>query len=270
MSLVEEWISLESNSSRVKIHYSASEISPGSLDIHSKRSDHWRHYPRSESKVNRVIFFREYCRSKESELSAPLSVEPTKCIKTPTRHARVHCVSLGTLDYKICQIKRVTVRSSECSWFRRFVIPKVCYFEGPLFRRFILKVHYSEGSLIRIMKKVTLFWRFVLSKVHSKNSRVKLDPERVHWGQTPFPVKDDPEIGQLSADLTNNWVRLTQLWVIFRPRLTDFRVIVDPEWSLASMDPFPVKFDAGVLECPLFRRFVNPKYEKGFVILKVR
>ena len=42
--------------------------------------------------------------------------------------------------------------------------------------------------------------------------------KRVHWGQTPFRVKDDPEIGQLSADLTNNGVRLrlTQLWVIIR------------------------------------------------------
>ena len=60
ISLVDEWISLDSNSSRMKIHYSASEISPGSLDIHSKRSDHWRHYPRSENRVNRVIFFREY------------------------------------------------------------------------------------------------------------------------------------------------------------------------------------------------------------------
>ena len=47
ISLVEEWISLDSNSSRIKIHYSASEISSGSLDNHSKRSDHWRHYPRS-------------------------------------------------------------------------------------------------------------------------------------------------------------------------------------------------------------------------------
>ena len=56
ISLVEEWISLDSNSSRVKIHYSGDEISSGSFDIHSKRSDHWRHYPRSENKVNRVIF----------------------------------------------------------------------------------------------------------------------------------------------------------------------------------------------------------------------
>ena len=47
-------MSLDFTSSRVKIHYSASEISSGSLDIHSKRSDHWRHYPRSENKVNWV------------------------------------------------------------------------------------------------------------------------------------------------------------------------------------------------------------------------
>ena len=45
ISFVEEWISLDSNSSRVKIHYSTSGISSGSLDIHSKKSDHWRHYP---------------------------------------------------------------------------------------------------------------------------------------------------------------------------------------------------------------------------------
>ena len=49
-----------------------------------------------------------------------------------------------------------------------------------------------------------------------------------------------------SADLTNNGVRLTRLWVIFRVKLTDFWVIVDPEWSLAEMDPFRVKHDPGV------------------------
>ena len=46
--LVEEWISLDSNSSRVKIHYPTSGISPGFLDIHSKRSDHWGHSPGSD------------------------------------------------------------------------------------------------------------------------------------------------------------------------------------------------------------------------------
>ena len=36
ISLFEEWISLDSNSSRVKIHSSTRGISSGSLDIHSK------------------------------------------------------------------------------------------------------------------------------------------------------------------------------------------------------------------------------------------
>ena len=49
-----------------------------------------------------------------------------------------------------------------------------------------------------------------------------------------------------SVKLTNNGVRLTQLWVIFRVKLTDFRVIVDPEWSLAPMDSFPGHADPGV------------------------
>ena len=63
----------------------------------------------------------------------------------------------------------------------------------------------------------------------SKNTRVSVTRKRLHWDQIPF--KDDPEIGQLSADLTNNGVRLTQLWVTFRVKFTDCRVIVDPECS---------------------------------------
>ena len=35
----------------MNIHYSKSGISSGSLDIHFKRSDHWRHYPGSENKL---------------------------------------------------------------------------------------------------------------------------------------------------------------------------------------------------------------------------
>ena len=62
ISLVEEWISLASNSTSVKIHYSSSGIPSDSLDIHSKRSDHWRHYPRNENRVKIHSFlFREYC-----------------------------------------------------------------------------------------------------------------------------------------------------------------------------------------------------------------
>ena len=38
-----------------------------------------------------------------------------------------------------------------------------------------------------------------LTHVHSKNTRVSVTRKRVHWGQTPFRVNDDPEISQLDA-----------------------------------------------------------------------
>ena len=65
--------------------------------------------------------------------------------------------------------------------------------------------------------------------------------------QTPFRVNHDPEISQINK----YWGRLTQLWVIFRVKLTDFRVIVDPEWSLAPNGPFSgrVTLTRVFLEC---------------------
>ena len=51
------------NSNRVKIYYSTSGISSGSLDIHSKRSDPWRQYPWSENWVKIRSIFREYSRA---------------------------------------------------------------------------------------------------------------------------------------------------------------------------------------------------------------
>ena len=39
-----------------------------------------------------------------------------------------------------------------------------------------------------------------LLNVHSKNTGVKLDPERVHWVQTPFRVNDYSEISQPDAE----------------------------------------------------------------------
>ena len=50
-------------SSRVKIHYSTSGISSGSLDIHSKRSDHWGGSDLSDKKSKNSLHFflyREY------------------------------------------------------------------------------------------------------------------------------------------------------------------------------------------------------------------
>ena len=59
--------------------------------------------------------------------------------------------------------------------------------------------------------------------------------KRVHLGQTPFRVNDDPEMSQIDKYWGSD---LTQLWVIFRVKLTDFLVIADPEWSLAPNGPF--------------------------------
>ena len=47
------------------MHYSTSEISSGSLDIHSRRSALWRHYPNSDvsvKKSEKSLYFlnREY------------------------------------------------------------------------------------------------------------------------------------------------------------------------------------------------------------------
>ena len=79
----------------------------------------------------------------------------------------------------------------------------------------------------------------VTSKYDRQHTHYKItrDPEK-----GPFRVNDDSEISQTDT----KWVRLTQLWVIFRIKLTDFRVIVDPEWSCAPMDPFPSYADPGV------------------------
>ena len=35
--------------------------------------------------------------------------------------------------------------------------------------------------------------------LRSKNTRVSVTGKRVHWGQTPFRVNDDPEISQLDT-----------------------------------------------------------------------
>ena len=70
-------------------------------------------------------------------------------------------------------------------------------------------------------------WR-IIQLSHSKNTWVNLTRKRVHWGHAQFRVKSYPEVGQISADLTNNGVTLTKLWVIFRVKLNPFRVKFDP------------------------------------------
>ena len=83
---------------------------------------------------------------------------------------------------------------------------------------------------------------------HSKNTRVKLDPKRVHWGQTRFRVNDDPEISQPDAEYDPELGQSDPIICQVCGKLTDFRVLLDQEWSLAPMDPFRVKFDPGVFK----------------------
>ena len=75
----------------------------------------------------------------------------------------------------------------------------------------------------------------------------EIDPERVHWGQTPFRVNDDPEISQLDAESDPELGQSDPIICQVCRKLTNFRVICDPEWSLAPMDPFPGHADPGVL-----------------------
>ena len=75
----------------------------------------------------------------------------------------------------------------------------------------------------------------------------------IAWGQTPFRVNGDPGISQSDPIICQ-----------FCGKLTDFRVILDPEWSLAPMDSFRVRFDPSVLECKLFLKaiYVSIQYKE--------
>ena len=49
--------------------------------------------------------------------------------------------------------------------------------------------------------------------VQSKHIGVQLDPERVHWGQTPFWVKMTQKSVNLTRNMAQSWVNLTLLFV---------------------------------------------------------
>ena len=85
---------------------------------------------------------------------------------------------------------------------------------------------------------------------HSKSTRVKCHPERVHWGHTQFRVNDDPEIGQLAPEydpeLGQSYFIICQIC----RKLTKFWVTFDPELGPTPMDPFPGHVDQGVFRVP--------------------
>ena len=82
---------------------------------------------------------------------------------------------------------------------------------------------------------------------HSKNTGVKLDPERVHWGQNPFRVNDDPENSQLDAEYNPELGQSDPSACQICRKLTKIRVTFDPELSMTPMDPFPGHVDPGVV-----------------------
>ena len=82
----------------------------------------------------------------------------------------------------------------------------------------------------------------------------EIDAERVHWGQTPFRVNDDPEISQLGAECDPELGQSDPIICQVCRKLTNFRVIFDPEWSLAPMDPFSGHADPGVFRVQLYMK----------------
>ena len=100
---------------------------------------------------------------------------------------------------------------------------------------------YYIVSYCIVMHCIVLLYCIVLyHESHTlKTPGSEIDPERVQCVQTPFRVNDDPEISQLDAECDPELVQSDPIICHVCRKLTNFRVIFDPEWSLAPMDPFP-------------------------------
>ena len=81
--------------------------------------------------------------------------------------------------------------------------------------------------------------------IHSKNTGVELDPEKIHWGQTPFRVNDDPEIRRPDAEYDTELGQSDPIICQVCRKLTRFRVT--RELSMAPMNPFSGHANPGVL-----------------------
>ena len=66
----------------------------------------------------------------------------------------------------------------------------------------------------------------------------EIDPKKVYLGQTPFRVNDDPDISQLDAECDPEMGQSDPIICQVCRKLTNSRVMFDPEWSLAPLDPF--------------------------------
>ena len=95
-----------------------------------------------------------------------------------------------------------------------------------------MKLPFENTSTISLNTTVLI--------MHSKYTRVKLEPERVHWGQTPFRVNDDPEISQPDAKYDTELGQSDPIICQIYGKLTDLdrssltRNGVWPQWILSG------------------------------------
>ena len=85
--------------------------------------------------------------------------------------------------------------------------------------------------------------------IHSKNTRVRNWPGKGPLGPNSIPGQRWPGNQSTWHNLTQSWDNLDPIICQVCRKLTNFRVLVDPEWSLAPMDPFRVTLTRVFLEC---------------------
>ena len=59
----------------------------------------------------------------------------------------------------------------------------------------MISLCFCSGRQTEANRELMTYETFTL-----KTPGSEIDPERVHWGQTPFRVNDDPEISQLYTE----------------------------------------------------------------------
>ena len=89
------------------------------------------------------------------------------------------------------------------------------------------------------MKQYDITLHLYNYNIHSKNSRVRFDPERVPWCQTQFWVRPTRKPGQTDPESEAE----KHFWFRFRVSLTQIPDQSDPEMGLA---PFPRQISPGV------------------------
>ena len=75
--------------------------------------------------------------------------------------------------------------------------------------------------------------------IHSKkNTRVSVTRKRVHWGQTPFRINDDPEVSQLDAEYDPELGQSDPIICQACRKLTKFRVTFETGTEYDPHGPF--------------------------------